>query len=60
MHLHGVPMDENDDKGRPPYPIVDQLSNDEVCDDDDDDDVQKNSHLQKVKIPQGGILQAMA
>ena len=39
MHLHGVPMDENDDKGRPPYPIVDQLSNDEVYDDDNDDDV---------------------
>ena len=38
MHLHGVPMDENDDKGRPPYPIVDQLSIDEVYDDDDDDD----------------------
>ena len=37
MHLHGVPMDENDDKGRPPYPIVDQLSNDEVYDSDDDE-----------------------
>ena len=30
MHLHGVAMDENDDKGRPPYPIVDNLSNQEV------------------------------
>ena len=32
MHLHGVPMDENDDKGRPPYPIVRQLSSQEVSD----------------------------
>ena len=32
MQLHGVPMDENDDKGRPPYPIVDNLSNQEVSD----------------------------
>ena len=30
MQLHGVPMDENDDKGQPPYPIVGNLSSDEV------------------------------
>ncbi len=30
MQFHGIPMDDNDDAGRPPYPILDKMSKDEV------------------------------
>ena len=30
MHFNGIPIDENDDDGRPPYPLVAELSKDEV------------------------------
>ena len=30
MHFNGIPIDENDDDGRPPYPLVVDLSKDEV------------------------------
>ena len=30
MQFHGIPMDDNDDAGRPPYPILDELSPDEL------------------------------
>ena len=30
MHFNGIPIDENDDDGMPPYPLVAELSTDEV------------------------------
>merc|ERR1740123_2131853 len=30
MHFNGIPIDENDDDGMPPYPLVADLSTDEV------------------------------
>ena len=30
MQFHGIPLDDNDDKGRPPYPLVQDLSEDEL------------------------------
>ena len=30
MQYHGIPMDDNDDGGNPPYPLVKDLSEDEV------------------------------
>ena len=29
MQFHGIPMDDNDDAGKPPYPIIKDLSEDE-------------------------------
>merc|ERR1712122_311468 len=30
MHFNGIPIDENDDDGRPPYPLLTELSKDEL------------------------------
>ena len=30
MQFHGIPMDANDDAGQPPYPILAQLSENEL------------------------------